>query len=134
MRELKLIDDKVLINTNLTLGVLRRAQEEDLLSKDFLKNIMKLSLGASVEGANLMDDFNETDLINIVYVCYKNANPTGMGYGEFLDKMELDLPEMVSIYTEVLSSGLTKGEMTTAKNFNAVTPKQKNRSKKKYRK
>lgn len=128
--DVKLLNNEtVKLNTRMSLFTLKRAQEQELLSKDFIKQILNLGFATQSSDFNL-SDLNENDLINLAYVCYKNNAENGLSQEEFESVFPLDLQLLVSILSEVLlcnSSVSTK----TADNFRRVT-NSNSQSKKKH--
>lgn len=131
---LKKIDGSIInIDTRLTLRALKRAQDENLLDKDFLSKILMLSINMQSESeaaSKLMKD--DKTMYNLVYLSYVNANKNdNMSIDEFFDCVDIDLTELITVYTQALNSIIDNKSTKLAKNFEKVTPNKKTNGKKK---
>ena len=120
--------EEVNINTQLTLANLRKAQDEGLISKSFISNIIKASMGGKVGVEDI--DFDDATMINLPYICYKNGNGS-MDMDTFMSKMPLNLEIIGEVLCSVLASSTSKTEGNLANDFRKATPKKKNNGKKK---
>lgn len=134
IKTLKKIDGSIInIDTRLTLRALKRAQDENLLDKDFLSKILMLSINMQSESeatSKLMKD--DKTMYNLVYLSYVNANKNdNMSIDEFFDCVDIDLTELITVYTQALNSIIDNKSTKLAKNFEKVTPNKKTNGKKK---
>lgn len=134
IKTLKKIDGSIInIDTGLTLRALKRAQDENLLDKDFLSKILMLSINMQSESeaaSKLMKD--DKTMYNLVYLSYVNANKNdNMSIDEFFDCVDIDLTELITVYTQALNSIIDNKSTKLAKNFEKVTPNKKTNGKKK---
>lgn len=134
IKTLKKIDGSIInIDTRLTLRALKHAQDENLLDKDFLSKILMLSINMQSESeaaSKLMKD--DKTMYNLVYLSYVNANKNdNMSIDEFFDCVDIDLTELITVYTQALSSIIDNKSTKLAKNFEKVTPNKKTNGKKK---
>lgn len=134
IKTLKKIDGSIInIDTRLTLRALKRAQDENLLDKDFLSKMLMLSINMQSESeaaSKLMKD--DKTMYNLVYLSYVNANKNdNMSIDEFFDCVDIDLTELITVYTQALSSIIDNKSTKLAKNFEKVTPNKKTNGKKK---
>ncbi|EOH96388.1 hypothetical protein [Enterococcus pallens] len=68
------------------------------------------------------EDIDEFVLIDSVFIAYRQANPKGLAYEDFLEKYEFDFEEAAEIFSAVISK---KGKQEFAKAFKAKTNKKK---------
>lgn len=134
IKTLKKIDGSIInIDTRLTLRALKHAQDENLLDKDFLSKILMLSINMQSESeaaSKLMKD--DKTMYNLVYLSYVNANKNdNMSIDEFFDCVDIDLTELITVYTQALNSIIDNKSTKLAKNFEKVTPNKKTNGKKK---
>lgn len=134
IKTLKKIDGSIInIDTRLTLRALKGAQDENLLDKDFLSKILMLSINMQSESeaaSKLMKD--DKTMYNLVYLSYVNANKNdNMSIDEFFDCVDIDLTELITVYTQALNSIIDNKSTKLAKNFEKVTPNKKTNGKKK---
>lgn len=134
IKTLKKIDGSMInIDTRLTLRALKGAQDENLLDKDFLSKILMLSINMQSESeaaSKLMKD--DKTMYNLVYLSYVNANKNdNMSIDEFFDCVDIDLTELITVYTQALNSIIDNKSTKLAKNFEKVTPNKKTNGKKK---
>ncbi|MGL9969363.1 hypothetical protein [Enterococcus sp. DIV1420a] len=66
------------------------------------------------------EEIDEMALIDAVFISYRNANPEGLTYIEFLKLYELDVEEAAPLLTAVLTK---KGRNQFAQEFMNKTPK-----------
>lgn len=119
INEITLTDGKtVQINTLISLGQLKKFQNDGLISKTFMQDMV----AAQSDPSKMSFD----DMYNSAYIAYKNKNKDGMDYEDFQDVMPLDLELLGQIYAELINGKVKKHEM--AKNFNQHANKQSSKS------
>lgn len=121
---IKLTDGQVVeIADRLTVGELKKLQDKELISRDFIKNIMKAAVDIS--------QIDMTDLSNITYAAYwikhkENAMPQE----EFEEKLPLDMERDIDIYSKLLTGGASDNHGEMAREFEKATKPKKNKIKK----
>lgn len=70
------------------------------------------------------ETIDELVLVDAVFISYRNANPNGMKYEEFLKQYELDVEEAAPLLMAILSK---KGRSQFAKEFIKKTQKKPRR-------
>lgn len=78
----------------------------------------KLIIGAMIK----QEEIDEFVLIDAVFLAYRQANPDGMEYEEFLSKYDLDIEEAAPILMAVISK---KGRQKFSEGFEKRTNKKK---------
>lgn len=71
------------------------------------------------------EEIDEMALVDAVFISYRNANPDGYRYEEFLKRYELDMEEAGPLLTAVLTK---KGRKQFAQEFINKTPKKPNQA------
>lgn len=134
MNKLIMMDgSSVSINTKLSLWNLKAAQNDGLISAGFVKDIISVGMGSLNTDMFDVEKINVDDIINLAYVCYKNGKSEYLEYEDFMKNISLDLAQLMDLYADVLIGGMESKNNKLANSFKNVTPKQKNRSKKKSR-
>lgn len=92
MRQLILNDgSEVSLNPNVTALTMKVLRDKE----DFKTSLM---LNAMVK----KEDISEFALMDATFLAYRQANPTGMKYEEFLGKLSLDFEELAPVFMEVI--------------------------------
>lgn len=134
MNKLIMMDgSSVSINTKLSLWDLKAAQNDGLISAGFVKDIISVGMGSLNTDMFDVEKINVDDIINLSYVCYKNGESEYLEYDDFMKNISLDLAQLMDLYADVLIGGMESNNNKLANSFKNVTPKQKNKSKKKSR-
>lgn len=121
-----LIDGNVVeLDCNLSLFEMRKAQNEGLISKQFLNELM----GASKDPTKM----NFTDMENAPYIAYRNANPNNaMSRDEFFKLLPYDIEIAGDVFTRMIGGAANK--QTMAQSFNKAVRSGKKGKGKKYQK
>lgn len=123
--KLKTLDggmEEVKGDTRITLATFRKYQEEGLISKRFLNNLLVAS--------NNPADADLSDMYNAAYMAYLNANSNPISRDEFEARIYFDTQEAAQLYSEIISGQAKKEQLIN--DFQKATPTKKNKSKKKY--
>lgn len=129
-------DSDYKIDCKLTLGTIYKCKRQGVLKKDFLKDVLKFGVMVGNNQAtesNFFDYVDDEDIIGTVYASYINANTDAMSYDDFLDGYNADLSQMLIIYSQVINQSFINQSIndTFSNEFKKVTPKNKNKNKKK---
>lgn len=124
---------EIKVNSHISLGALRDAQVNGYLTREFITALIKISAKGNLGGGQPnVDDLPLDDviLLDIAYLCYKNANPNGVNITDFLNLLELDINSLMTLYMELITNLIGKqGNMAT--DFKSVTPQPRNNNGKK---
>ena len=129
-RKVKLMPDangnqlEVVLDTGLSIRGMRQMQDEGLISKTFLNELVLVE--------EHPEKMNFNDMMNAAYIAYANANPSGMSKDEFEDRFPNDITLLADLYSEIISGSAKSDDLV--KDFKRATPNSKRKSKKKYRK
>lgn len=103
--------EEVSVNPNVNALLLKNLRDkEDFKTKLLINSFIK------------KEDIDEFVLIDSVFISYRQANPKGMKYEEFLEKYQFDFEEAAEIFSAVISK---KGKQEFAKAFKAKTAPKK---------
>jgi len=129
-RKVKLMPDangnqlEVVLDTGLSIRGMRQMQDEGLISKTFLNELVIVE--------EHPEKMNFNDMMNAAYIAYANANPSGMSKDEFEGRFPNDITLLADLYSEIISGSAKSDDLV--KDFKRATPNSKRKSKKKYRK
>lgn len=116
---------EVILNSDISLGMMRKLKSEGLISKTFLNDMIKVENDPSL--------MNFDEMTNAPYIAYRNANPNGMTQEEFEDRFPNDMELQGLLYGEIVSGESKKAELANAFT-NAARKSGGNNSKKKNHK
>lgn len=84
------------IDTRISIGTLRKAQQDGHLKKDLLTQMLKRSVK--------QDSVDVDDMVGAAYVAYSNAGGK-MPYSEFLEILPLDFEILGNIFSQMVTGG-----------------------------
>lgn len=135
MKELTLINGtKVNINTKLTPWGLIQAQDEGLISKDFLAKLASLSNAKKEDMQAIMQNIPQTDIMYAPYLAYKNANKDGMNKEEFLSSIYVDYGLFAEIYMDIVVGNMDHEKQMSQGFQKATGAKKKGNQRRSYQK
>ncbi|WP_312458685.1 hypothetical protein [Proteiniclasticum sp.] len=106
----------VTLDTSLSLYFLKKMQQENLLSKNFIANLVMTEADPTKA--------NYDDLLNSPYIAYRNANPNGMKKEEFEASVLFDMDMCSVVYADIIQ-GEQKRSGAMANSFRRVTQRKK---------
>lgn len=106
----------VTLDTSLSLYFLKKMQQENLLSKNFISNLVMTQADPTKA--------NYDDLLNSPYIAYRNANPNGMKKEEFEANVLFDMDMCSVVYADIIQ-GEQKRSGSMANSFRRVTQRKK---------
>lgn len=106
----------VTLDTSLSLYFLKKMQQENLLSKNFIANLVMTEADPTKA--------NYDDLLNSPYIAYRYANPNGMSKVEFESNVIFDMDMCSAVYADIIQ-GEQKRSGSMANSFRRVTQRKK---------
>lgn len=97
---------EVILNSDISLGMMRKLKSEGLISKTFLNDMVKVENDPSL--------MNFDEMANAPYIAYRNANPNGMTQEAFEDRFPNDMELQGLLYGEIVSGESKKAELANA--------------------
>lgn len=112
MKTIKLNDGQaVTVNPKINALVMKKLRDNEGFKT-------KLIIGAMIK----QEEIDEFVLIDAMFLAYRQANPNGMKYDEFLAKYDLDIEEAAPVLMAVISK---KGRQKFSEGFEKRTNKKK---------
>lgn len=105
---------EVSVNPNVTALTLKHLRDSEGFKTSLMLNSMIKN-----------DDISEFAAVDAAFIAYRQSNPNGMKYEEFLEKIDFDLEQLLPLFGEVI---MKKKETKFAQGFKKKTnPKKQQR-------